>query len=82
MSELMQDVMEEHDVILVDGPTAANSADAEILASQVDAVVFVVQARRFRSRDVKKVVERLNATGTPVLGVVLNRVEPMFLESD
>ncbi len=82
MCEMMQEVVEHHDVILVDGPPASNSADAEILASQVDGVILVVQARRFRANDVKKVVERLTATGTTLLGVVLNRVEPMFLESD
>lgn len=82
MLELMREAGEKHDVVLIDGPPAASNADAEILASLVDGIVVVVQARRFRSREVKKVIERLTATGAPILGLVLNRVEPMFMDAD
>jgi capsular exopolysaccharide synthesis family protein len=82
MFDLLDSLSQQYDVVLVDGPPAASNADAEILAAQADAIIFVVQSRRFRSSEVKKVVERLTATGVPVLGVVLNRVEPLFLDSE
>lgn len=82
MFDLMDHLSQEHDVILVDGPPASSNADSEILSAQTDGILLVVQSRRFRAAELKKSIDRLAATGTPILGVVLNRVDPLFMDSN
>ena len=82
-SPLMSHIMErnwDYDLVLVDGPPALKFADAELMSKHVDAIILVVGTRRARAGTIESVVEKLRATGKPIIGVVLNQVEPMFLK--
>jgi capsular exopolysaccharide synthesis family protein len=62
------------DLVLVDSPPLAAYADALLLASLCDTVLLVVRSGRTTRRAARRTVERLQATGATVAGVVINAV--------
>jgi succinoglycan biosynthesis transport protein ExoP len=62
------------DLTLVDGPALRGVADSLLLAQRSQAVVLVVDAKRTKSASVVAARKTLEATGTPVVGIVLNRI--------
>ncbi len=80
MRELLEEASQRYRIILVDGPPVLPYVDAEVLAEQCDAVLLVVRAGRTRPSHVRRTVTRLQATGTPILGVILNGVDPLYAE--
>lgn len=74
MKQLIKTLEAEADILLFDTPPALAVADAAILASQVGGIVLVVDAGRTRRSLLKRAVEALERTGTPILGVVINRL--------
>lgn len=81
MRDLVDDVVQDHNLLIIDGPPISTSSDAEILCSLVDAVIVVVEACRFRSQSIKRSLQRISDTGVPVMGVVLNKVPSLYVES-
>jgi hypothetical protein len=81
MRELIDEVVEDQNILIIDGPPVSESSDAEILCSLVDAIIIVVEACRFRSQSIKRSLQRIKDTGVPVMGVVLNKVPPLYVES-
>ena len=79
MGELLDDASSLHSVVIVDAPAALDSADAEILAPDMDAVVFVVRSQGPSASKVKHALARISGTGVPVAGVVLNGVDKLYL---
>jgi polysaccharide biosynthesis transport protein len=76
MQELVVTVKSQFDLVLIDCPPLLSISDGAILTSFTDAALIVVQHRRFpRSMlmNVKEIVERI---GTPILGIVINNVDP------
>ena len=53
---------------------ACDVATAEGVSRLVDAVILVVDPHRSRQRAARRAVAELRRTGTPVLGIVANRV--------
>ncbi len=74
MSQMIRALEEEADVVIFDTPPAAVVTDAVVLASQVDGIVLVVNHGSTRRAMFQRTVEALERAGTPILGVVLNRV--------
>jgi capsular exopolysaccharide synthesis family protein len=64
----------EADLVIVDAPPVQAISDAIVLATQVDAVVLVVNTRRTRGRDLSEAKGELERTRARLLGVVLNQV--------
>jgi Mrp family chromosome partitioning ATPase len=58
-----------YDHIVVDGPPVLGSADANLMADAVDAVVLAVRAQRTTARDLRRAVDQLGAN--KVAGTVL-----------
>ena len=82
MSELLEEASERFSLILVDSPPVLPYVDADYLVQQSDAIVFVVQSRAYRASTLKKAVNRLKASGVPIVGVVLNGVERLYMKGD
>lgn len=61
------------DLVLVDTPPALAVNDAELWAPAVDGVILVVAAGEVEERRALMAKQRIERTGTPILGVVLNR---------
>ncbi len=74
MTSLLSDLSERYDFIIVDSPPVLSCTDAAIIASIVDAVLFVVRSHKTPKKalmQVKNIMERINAR---VAGVILNMV--------
>ena len=63
-------------IVLVDSPPILAANDALLFAGIVDAIVLVVSAGNANLDKIRRAREQLAATGTPIIGVVLNRFEP------
>jgi len=62
--------------VVFDTPPLMSVSDAAVLASQVDAVLMVISPGKLRREMARRTKELLDRVGTPVLGCVLNGVEP------
>lgn len=74
MTEILQMLRQQFDVVIVDSPPALVVADASILASRCSGALLVVDSGRTRTEAARKVIETLKRSQVQVLGVVLNRL--------
>lgn len=75
MSELIQSLRDQADMVLFDAPPVIAVTDAAILASQVDGVLLVLNAgvtRREHAQRAKAALDKVNAR---LVGTVLNNVK-------
>lgn len=66
---------ERFDYVIVDTPPLLIVTDPSIVASAVDGIVFTFRVRRGCRPQTKEAVAMLRATGTPIFGCVVNRVD-------
>lgn len=71
--ELLAWAKENYDFVIVDGPPVLGLADATILGAKVAATLLVVEAEKLRTPRITSSIERLNISGTNVIGVVLTK---------
>ena len=64
-----------YDYVIVDTPPLLIVTDPAIVSSVVDGVVFTFRERRGCRPQTKEAVAMLRATGTPIFGCVVNRVD-------
>ena len=74
--DLLSELAGRYDYVIVDSAPILPVADSLALASGVDAVVFVAQAKRATKRNVAEALERLGRVQAPVVGMVLNQANP------
>ena len=77
MRELVKNFKARYDYVFFDSPPIIGVTDASILASEVDAVLMVVQYRKYPkviSTRAKRMIENAGAT---IVGVVLNNINIM-----
>jgi len=72
MDELLELLRADVDLVLIDAPPVTAVADASILATRMDGVVLVVDARKTRREPARKAKEQLERVHAHILGVVLN----------
>ena len=60
--------------VVLDCPPLAGVAETRILVAKADAVLFVVDARKFDPEHLEQSMTQLRASGANVVGIVLNRV--------
>ncbi len=76
MRAVLQEVREGFDLVIVDAPPVVAVADASILSTMVDGVLFTLAAgdvTREVAQHAKTMLEQANAN---LLGVVFNRIDP------
>lgn len=76
LSALIAKLRETYDLVMIDSPPVLALADAEILANQVDAAVFVVESGRNSVKAVQTAMQRIARSGTRLPGVVLTKYDP------
>nr|ADU03237.1 CPS16C [Streptococcus suis] len=64
-----------YDYVIVDCPPLGLVIDAAIIAQRCDAMVLIAEAGSVKRSSLKKVKEQLDQTGTPFLGVILNKYD-------
>lgn len=71
MSELIEDLQREYDVVLYDAPPLLPVTDAAVLARLVGGAIMVVAAGRTRRQQVEGAIDALDNVDAPLSGVVL-----------
>ena len=64
-----------YDYVIIDCPPLGLVIDAAIIAQRCDGMVIVTETGAVKRKAVKKVKEQLEQTGTPFLGVILNKYD-------
>jgi Mrp family chromosome partitioning ATPase len=62
--------------VIVDTPPIGNVIDSAIIAESCDGLVMVIEANAISYRFAQRVKEQLEKTSCPILGVILNKVDP------
>ncbi|MCP4806582.1 MAG: polysaccharide biosynthesis tyrosine autokinase [Proteobacteria bacterium] len=75
LRQLLNELVREHDVVLVDAPPALVVNDALLIAGMVDHVVCVVEANATARRVLQDARDRLEGHGVEPLGLVLNKLD-------
>lgn len=71
--KIIAEATEHFDLVVIDGPPTAGLADSPLLAAAAGNVLFVVESGRTRTRAAIESLNRIEATGTHVLGAVLTK---------
>jgi non-specific protein-tyrosine kinase len=76
MRKILDTLNQEFGVIVVDAPPVLAITDAATLALLMDGVILVAKPGKTRRVELKQALQQLRAVGAPVLGLVLNAVNP------
>ncbi|MFW6140898.1 MAG: GumC family protein [Acidobacteriota bacterium] len=74
MSELLEKLKSGFDIILLDAPPVLSAVDAVVLSSEVDVVLFVIQAEKTTYKQFLAALESVKRVKARVMGAVFNRV--------
>lgn len=74
--ELLTALQNESDIVLIDSPPVLPVTDAAVLSSRVDATLLVGTAGSTTQRELHRAYELLKQVGAPLVGTVLNGVQP------
>ncbi len=75
LGAVIEQLSDQFDQVILDGPPALVSADALTLSGQVGGIVFVVRAGENSQGDVNRMYNEISSLNTHIHGVVLNGVE-------
>ena len=75
--KIIAEASDRFDLIIIDGPPTLGLADSPLLASAAGHVLFVIESGRTRTRAAIEALNRLEATGTHVLGAALTKASDM-----
>ncbi len=62
------------DYIIIDSPPLLAVTDALVLSTMVSSVLFVVNMRRTRQKQLDRAIELLRDVNAPIAGIILNRI--------
>jgi capsular exopolysaccharide synthesis family protein len=71
--KIIAEASEKFDLVVIDGPPTLGLADSPLLAAAAGNVLFVIESGRTRTRAAIEALNRLEATGTHVLGATLTK---------
>ncbi len=63
------------DYVLVDAPPVGMIIDAAEIAKSCDGIIITVEYNNIRRRELQEIKAQLEQSGTPILGVVMNKVD-------
>lgn len=72
---LIERLLESYDHVVVDSPPVLGLADAPLIGSQMDGVIFVVESHGIRSTQVKTALGRLASAKVKVFGGVVTKFD-------
>lgn len=75
LSILIERLLETYDHVVFDSPPVMGLADAPLIASKVEGVVFAVESHGIRSTQVKTAISRLMSANAHIFGSVLTKFE-------
>ena len=75
LSILIERLLQTYDHVVIDSPPVMGLADAPLIASQVEGVIYAVESHGIRSSMVKTALSRLASANVRVFGGVLTKFE-------
>lgn len=72
-SKMLDTLKSQYDYVIVDCASASSSTDAEVIAGQVDQVIFVVQWKKTAKKTLKRIAEALRQHARDIPNVILNK---------
>ena len=75
LSTLIARLLETHDNVVIDSPPVMGLADAPLIASKVEGVVFAIESHVVRVRLVRVALARLVSANARILGVMLTKFD-------
>jgi Mrp family chromosome partitioning ATPase len=75
LAVLIDRLLETFDHVVIDSPPVMGLADAPLIASRVEGVVYAVESHHIRSTLVKTALARLSGAHARVFGAVLTKFE-------
>ena len=63
------------DYVIIDCPPVGMVVDAAIVAPMCDGSLIMIESGKIKYRHAQEVTEKMRATGCPILGVILNKVD-------
>jgi polysaccharide biosynthesis transport protein len=75
LAQLVDTLLQTYDHVVVDSPPVMGLADAPLIATRVDAVIYAVESHGIRASLVRTALNRLLAANARVVGVVLTKFE-------
>lgn len=75
LSVLVERLYETYDHVIIDSPPVMGLADAPLIASRVEGVIYAVESHGIRSSQVKTALSRLASANVRVFGCVLTKFE-------
>ncbi|MFN2101272.1 GumC family protein [Altererythrobacter sp. MF3-039] len=76
MAQLLEEASGHYDIVVLDSPPVLGLADAPMLAALADGTMFVVEAERGRSGQLRAALRRLRSVGPVLIGAVLVKFDP------
>jgi capsular exopolysaccharide synthesis family protein len=74
MSELIDSLEQDWDIILLDSPPMVAVTDATIISREIDAMILVAHSGKTDKHGFKRTIDSLKSINVPLVGVVLNSV--------
>jgi capsular exopolysaccharide synthesis family protein len=71
--KIVAEAREAFDLVVIDGPPTLGLADAPLLASAAGSALFVIESGKTRTRAAIEALNRLEATGTRLVGAALTK---------
>ena len=71
--KIINEARESFDLVVIDGPPTIGLADAPLLAAAAGSALFVIESGKTRTRAAVEALNRLEATGTRILGATLTK---------
>ncbi|HUM69711.1 MAG TPA: polysaccharide biosynthesis tyrosine autokinase [Chloroflexota bacterium] len=79
MTQVVEELLKEVDVVVFDTPPVLTVADASILAPRMHGTLLVVESGKTRRAALMQAFERLNNANAHLFGVVINKLNPRRL---
>ena len=76
LQALVGELTTRYDHVLVDSAPVLGLADAPLIATSVEGVIYIVESARNSVRSIQNAIRRMQLSGTALLGVVLSRFDP------
>ena len=74
MSNLLEEVKEQYDIVVIDSPPLEAVTDGQVLSTKVDGTILVLKAGASRIESVKEAKNLLNKVGANIIGLVINKI--------
>lgn len=74
-NSMIETVRNLYDYVIIDTPPIGLVIDAAVVAQKADASILVTEAGAIKKRFIQKAKEQMEQSGTPFLGVILNKVD-------